>query len=54
MFIPILFSTALLLMVCSGDAEQNTNDDKIKGNQATEDQDNLEVKNDLNDEKDEK
>ena len=51
--ITILFSTALLLMACSGDAEQNTNDDKIKGKQATENQDNSGKNNDLNEEKDE-
>lgn len=50
MFITILLSTALLLMACSGYAEQDTNDDKIKGNQATEDQDNSEGNNDLNEE----
>ena len=51
MFITILFSTVILLMACSSDVEKNTNDDEIKGNQTTEDQDNLEGNNDLNEEK---
>lgn len=53
MFTTILFSTALLLMACSGGAEQNTTDNEIKGSQATENQDNSERNNDLNEEKDE-
>ena len=53
MFITVLFSTALLLMACSGNAKQNTDDDKTKENQDTEDHDNSEGNNDLNEEKDE-
>lgn len=51
--ITILFSTAILLMACSGDAGQTTNNEKIKGNQATENQEELEESIDISEEKDE-